>query len=70
MFYKTGFAGFLISTDLFYGLPLLGSPMKPISAVILTNGEPVYWVALSANFARMAAAFLRLLDFEGNPCRG
>src|SRR3954447_7954813 len=33
-----GFAVFLISTGLFYGLPLPVQPMKAISAVILTNG--------------------------------
>src|SRR4051795_6019189 len=33
-----GFAAFLISTGLFYGLPLPVQPMKAISAVILTNG--------------------------------
>jgi MFS superfamily sulfate permease-like transporter len=33
-----GFAIFLISTGLFYGLPLSVQPMKAISAVILTNG--------------------------------
>jgi hypothetical protein len=33
-----GFAGFLISTGLFYGLPLPVQPMKAISAVILTGG--------------------------------
>src|SRR3954454_22970330 len=33
-----GFGLFLISTGLFYGLPLPVQPMKAISAVILTNG--------------------------------
>src|SRR5690349_20719035 len=33
-----GFGVFLISTGLFYGLPLPVQPMKAISAVILTNG--------------------------------
>jgi hypothetical protein len=33
-----GFAAFLISTGLFYGLPLPVQPMKAISAVILTGG--------------------------------
>jgi hypothetical protein len=33
-----GFAVFLISTGLFYGLPLPVQPMKAISAVILTHG--------------------------------
>src|ERR1051325_7099536 len=33
-----GFAVSLISTGLFYGLPLPVQPMKAISAVILTNG--------------------------------
>jgi MFS superfamily sulfate permease-like transporter len=33
-----GFAGFLIATGLFYGLPLPVQPMKAISAVILTGG--------------------------------
>jgi len=33
-----GFAAFLISTGLYYGLPLPVQPMKAISAVILTGG--------------------------------
>lgn len=33
-----GFAVFLISTGLFYGLPLPVQPMKAVSAVILTDG--------------------------------
>ena len=33
-----GFAAFLISTGLFYGLPLAVQPMKAVSAVILTGG--------------------------------
>ena len=33
-----GFAAFLISTGLVYGLPLPVQPMKAISAVILTGG--------------------------------
>jgi len=33
-----GFGAFLISTGLFYGLPLPVQPMKAISAVILTGG--------------------------------
>ena len=33
-----GFAAFLISTGLFYGLPLPVQPMKAVSAVILTSG--------------------------------
>src|SRR3954471_1821914 len=33
-----GFAAFLISAGLFYGLPLPVQSMKAISAVILTNG--------------------------------
>src|SRR4051795_4086607 len=33
-----GFGVFLISTGLFYGLPLPVQPMKAVSAVILTDG--------------------------------
>ena len=33
-----GFGVFLISTGLFYGLPLPVQPMKAVSAVILTEG--------------------------------
>ena len=33
-----GFGAFLISTGLFYGLPLPVQPMKAVSAVILTGG--------------------------------
>ena len=33
-----GFGPFLVSTGLFYGLPLPVQPMKAISAVILTGG--------------------------------
>src|SRR5271170_529243 len=33
-----GFGVFLISTGLFYGLPLPVQPMKAVSAVILTGG--------------------------------
>src|SRR3954465_14814455 len=33
-----GFGFFLISTGLFYGLPLPVQPMKAVSAVILTDG--------------------------------
>ena len=33
-----GFAAFLISTGLFYGLPLPVQPMKAVSAVIMTGG--------------------------------
>src|SRR6266481_10213124 len=33
-----GFGAFLISTGLFYGLPLPVQPMKAVSAVILTDG--------------------------------
>jgi predicted benzoate:H+ symporter BenE len=33
-----GFGVFLISTGLFYGLPLAVQPMKAVSAVILTDG--------------------------------
>jgi hypothetical protein len=33
-----GFGLFLISTGLFYGLPLPAQPMKAVSAVILTGG--------------------------------
>jgi hypothetical protein len=33
-----GFGTFLISTGLFYGLPLPVQPMKAVSAVILTGG--------------------------------
>src|SRR5580700_7713141 len=33
-----GFGVFLISTGLFYGLPLPVQPMKAVSAVILTSG--------------------------------
>src|SRR5215510_378288 len=33
-----GFGIFLISTGLFYGLPIPVQPMKAVSAVILTNG--------------------------------
>src|SRR6266700_1726835 len=33
-----GFSVFLISTGLFYGLPLAVQPMKAVSAVILTDG--------------------------------
>jgi MFS superfamily sulfate permease-like transporter len=33
-----GFSAFLISTGLFYGLPLPVQPMKAVSAVILTDG--------------------------------
>ncbi|MFZ2005959.1 MAG: putative sulfate/molybdate transporter [Stellaceae bacterium] len=33
-----GFAAFLVSTGLFYGLPLPVQPMKAVSAVILTSG--------------------------------
>jgi hypothetical protein len=33
-----GFGAFLISTGLFYGLPIPVQPMKAVSAVILTDG--------------------------------
>jgi hypothetical protein len=33
-----GFGAFLITTGLFYGLPLSVQPMKAVSAVILTDG--------------------------------
>ena len=57
-----GFAAFLISTGLFYGLPLPVQPMKAISAVILTGGLRPGEVAAAGI---MIGVVLLLLGFTG-----
>src|SRR3954454_9768455 len=57
-----GFAALLISTGLFYGLPLPVQPMKAISAVILTGGLRPGEVAAAGI---MIGVVLLLLGFTG-----
>src|ERR1700744_2271637 len=57
-----GFGAFLISTGLFYGLPLPVPPMKAISAVILTGG---LWPGEVAAAGMMIGVVLLVLGATG-----
>ena len=57
-----GFGAFLISTGLFYGLPLPVQPMKAVSAVILTDGLKPGEVAAAG---MMLGAVLLVLAITG-----
>ena len=64
-----GFAGFLIATGLFYGLPLPVQPMKAISAVILTGGLRPGEVAAAGMIIGVVLIVLGLTGWIGRLAR-
>src|SRR5256884_8955580 len=64
-----GFGMFLISTGLFYGLPLPVQPMKAVSAVILTDGLRPGEVAAAGMVLGMILLVLGLTGWIGRLAR-
>jgi MFS superfamily sulfate permease-like transporter len=64
-----GFVVFLISTGLFYGLPLPVQPMKAVSAVILTDGLRPGEVAAAGMMLGMILLVLGLTGWIGRIAR-
>jgi MFS superfamily sulfate permease-like transporter len=64
-----GFAVFLISTGLFYGLPLPVQPMKAVSAVILADGLRPGEVAAAGMMLGMILLVLGLTGWIGRLAR-
>src|SRR4051794_22248878 len=64
-----GFAAFLISTGLFYGLPLPVQPMKAISAVILTGGISPGEVAAAGIMIGIVLLVLGITNWIGKLAR-
>src|SRR5205809_2703159 len=64
-----GFAIFLISTGLFYGLPMPVQPMKAVSAVILTDGLRPGEVAAAGMMLGIVLLVLGLAGWIGRLAR-
>jgi MFS superfamily sulfate permease-like transporter len=64
-----GFGAFLISTGLFYGLPLPVQPMKAVSAVILTGGLRPGEVAAAGIMIGVILLVLGITDWIGRLAR-
>src|SRR5438552_16956259 len=64
-----GFGMFLISTGLFYGLPLPVQPMKAVSAVILTDGLRPGEVAAAGMMLGIVLLVLGLTGWIGRLAR-
>src|SRR5207253_4251478 len=64
-----GFGVFLISTGLFYGLPLPVQPMKAVSAVILTDGLRPGEVAAAGMMLGIVLLVLGLTGWIGRLAR-
>jgi MFS superfamily sulfate permease-like transporter len=64
-----GFGAFLISTGLFYGLPLPVQPMKAVSAVILTDGLKPGEVAAAGMILGLILLVLGLTGWIGRLAR-
>jgi Molybdate transporter of MFS superfamily len=64
-----GFGLFLISTGLFYGLPMPVQPMKAVSAVILTNGLRPGEVAAAGLILGMVLLVLGITGWIGRFAR-
>jgi MFS superfamily sulfate permease-like transporter len=64
-----GFGAFLISTGLFYGLPLPAQPMKAVSAVILTDGLQPGEVAAAGMMLGLVLLVLGITGWIGRLAR-
>ena len=64
-----GFGAFLISTGLFYGLPLPVQPMKAVSAVILTDGLKPGEVAAAGMMLGVVLLVLAITGWIGRLAR-